>query len=262
MMELNQSLERNVVICAERKTVFRYFTDSTRFASWWGAGSSIEGKPGGKVVIRYPGAVMAGGEVLEITEGERVVFTYGYETGKLVPAGSSRVTITLKDHPDGTLLNLRHEFSDAAARDMHVQGWRYQLALFANVVAGEQHSGYLQLLDEYYRVWSNADAASRLQVLERIAAPEVRFRDAYGCVAGREELAAHIAATQQHMPGMNLQFDGQPVQCQGSAMARWIARKADGTETARGTNLFHFTPNGRIYSIVGFWAPAAGAPSA
>ena len=42
MNGLDYSLERTVTIAARRETVFRYFTDSERFAAWWGAGSTIE----------------------------------------------------------------------------------------------------------------------------------------------------------------------------------------------------------------------------
>lgn len=256
MMELNHILERTIVICAERSTVFRYFTDSKRFASWWGAGSIIEGKTGGKVLICYPGSVVASGQVLEITENERVVFTYGYESGTPIPAGASRVTITMRDHPEGTELKLLHEFSDAATRDTHIQGWRYQLALFANVVCKEQHAGYAQLLDDYFSIWNVSDVNSRKQVLERITSPDVRFRDAYGCVIGWDELSAHIEASQKYMPGLTLIRNGEPMECQGTAMTRWVAKRSDGTEAARGTNMFQFTPNGHIKSIVGFWMPS------
>lgn len=253
MNELKHALERSVVICALRSTVFEFFTDSELFAAWWGSGSSIQPKKGGKVVIRYPNAVVVGGEVLEMVEGERIVFTYGYESGKPIPVGSSRVSIFLSDHPEGTEVRLKHEFSDPAIRDAHDSGWRHQMALFANVAADVQHRGYQQMLDEYFAVWNAVDAGARSSILERIVSPAVRFRDAYGCVQGRNELEAHIGAVRQYMPGMNLQRDGDAVQCQGTAMARWVARKEDGSESARGTNLFHFTPDGRIHSITGFW---------
>ena len=31
-------VERTVTIAARRETVFGFFTDSARFAAWWGAG--------------------------------------------------------------------------------------------------------------------------------------------------------------------------------------------------------------------------------
>ena len=58
MNELSHELERTVTIRAERATVFRYFTDSERFAAFWGAGSRIDPRAGGDVHIRYPNGVV------------------------------------------------------------------------------------------------------------------------------------------------------------------------------------------------------------
>jgi uncharacterized protein YndB with AHSA1/START domain len=40
MTPLPHSLTRTVVIRATPATVFRFFTDSSRWAQWWGAGST------------------------------------------------------------------------------------------------------------------------------------------------------------------------------------------------------------------------------
>src|SRR5262245_41388220 len=128
------TLERSIVIAARPSTVFRYFTDSERFASWWGKGSSIDPKPGGTVHIVYPGGATAGGNVLEIEPDSRIVFSYGYDDPqKPIARGGSRVTITVASHPAGTLLSFVHEVGDEATREMHVAGWRFQLSLFANI---------------------------------------------------------------------------------------------------------------------------------
>ena len=63
-MDLPYHLHRTVTIEAPREIVFRYFTDSPRWAAWWGEGSSIDARPGGKVYIRYPNGVEVVGEVL------------------------------------------------------------------------------------------------------------------------------------------------------------------------------------------------------
>src|SRR6202043_2187402 len=106
MPDLPYDLERTVVIKAKPETVFRFFTDSARWASWWGAGSTIDAQPGGKVYIRHPNAVEALGEVLEVRPPERIVFSYGFVSGKPMPPGSSRVTIRLEPDEDGTRLHL------------------------------------------------------------------------------------------------------------------------------------------------------------
>jgi uncharacterized protein YndB with AHSA1/START domain len=141
MSALAHRLDRTIVINAPREAVFRYFTDSSRWANWWGAGSTIDSRPGGRICIKYPEGTEVSGEVIEVHPPERIVFTYGYVSGNPIPAGSSRVTIQLAAERGATRLTLTHELSDAAIRDQHIQGWRYQLSLFSNVVADEINAG-------------------------------------------------------------------------------------------------------------------------
>src|SRR5450759_717030 len=98
-----ETLDRSITICARRETVFAYFTDSERFAKWWGEGSHIEPGPGGAGLIHYPNGITANGEVLEIEPPRRIVFTYVYGGD-----AASLVTITLEETEAGTLLNLHH----------------------------------------------------------------------------------------------------------------------------------------------------------
>src|SRR5580692_6424581 len=121
MTELPYQLNRTVVIKAKPETVFRFFTDTARWANWWGAGSTIDANPGGKVYIRHPNGIESLGEVLEVSQPERIVFTYGFVSGKPMPPGASRVTIRLEPDESGTRLHLLHEFAEAAPRDEHVQ---------------------------------------------------------------------------------------------------------------------------------------------
>jgi uncharacterized protein YndB with AHSA1/START domain len=255
-MELTYSLERTILICAERSTVFQFFTDSRLFADWWGKGSEIEGRKGGAVRICFPGgAITASGQILEIQSPARIVFTYGFDSGKPIPPGSSRVTITLEDHSEGTLLALKHEFPDEKVRDEHVQGWRFQLALFANAASREQFSKVAGTVDAYFDMWNMLDGADRKRAMDPLLAPEVQFRDQYSCTQGQDDLNAHITAGKHFMPGLSLVRDDDVRQCQGTALANWIARREDGSEVARGTNVFELTPDGRIRRITGFWNP-------
>src|ERR1700742_4486667 len=97
MPELPYQLERTVVIKAKPETVFRFFTDSDRWASWWGIGSTIDARPGGTVYTRHQGgAVESRGEVVEVSEPTKIVFTYGFASGTPIPPGASRVTIWLE----------------------------------------------------------------------------------------------------------------------------------------------------------------------
>ena len=253
-MSLDHSLERTVFIAAERATVFRFFTDSTRFSAWWGAGSRIEPRPGGAVHIRYPNGVVASGEVVELEPDRRIVFTYGYEgEGKPIPPGGSLVTITLAQETSGTRLHLRHDLPSAPVRDEHVQGWRYQLALFANVASADQHADLEARVDAFFAAWSEADAAVRRDRLAAVAAEALVFRDRFSCTSGLDDLAAHIGAAQVHMPGLRLQRDGAVRHCQGVALVDWVARAPDGAVRGHGVDVLELAPDGRLGGVTGFW---------
>lgn len=255
MQDLPYQLERSVVIKAAPQVVFQFFTDSTRWASWWGAGSSIDAVPGGKVYIRHPNGVETAGEVLEVRIPERIVFTYGYASGNPIPPGSSRVTIELGPDPDGTRLHLRHEFTAAGARDAHIQGWRFQLSLFANAVANEAFANSAQAIDAWFGFWAIADDHEREAALRAIAAPEITFRDRHSLVDGLAELSTHAAAVQRYTPGVRWQRKGEVRQCQGVAVADWIAFNKDGKERISGTTVFVFGPDAKINSATGFANP-------
>ena len=253
MTTLTQQLDRTIVIGAPPAAVFRYFTDSSRWAAWWGEGSTIDARPGGRVLVRYPGGVEAAGEVVEVSAPSRIVFSYGYVSGKPIPPGSSLVTIRLEPAGRGTRLHLVHQFADAAVRDEHVQGWRYQLSVFANVVANEIHTDPAALVDAWFAAWNETDEAARAAGLGAIATDGVRLRDRFSCVEGTRELTLHIGASQRFMPGFRLQRDGGVHQCQGTVLADWTAIGPDGQPRARGTNVFTLDPDGRIESVTGFW---------
>lgn len=260
MNDLPLPLERELVIRAERATVFAFLTDSARFARWMGAGSSIEPRVNGAVRIVYPGGVVAQGQVLALEPPARIVFSYGYASGQPVPSGSTRVTMLFEPVPGGTRVRLTHDFAAAAVRDAHVAGWRFQMALFAGVVCAEQHAGLAARCDAWFAAWNEGDAARRAQLLEDCVCEDVEFRDAYGCVAGRAELAAHITAARQHMPGMRIERDGAPRQVQGRALVDWRVPGPGGSVAARGTNALELAPDGRMERVTGFGAPPPPPP--
>lgn len=254
MSNLPYRLDRSVVIRAPRENVFRFLTDSPRWATWWGPGSAIDPRPGGAVLIRYPDGTEVSGEVLEVQPPERIVFSYGFVKGQPIAPGGSRVTIRLEPHQLGTHLHLTHELADQAVRDEHIQGWRYQLALFSNVVADELHADATSLIDTWFDAWAERDERTRDAALRRIAENELRFQDRFGNTDGVDDLLPHIAAAQVHMPGLRMKRTGSVRHCQGMALVDWVASASDGRERARGTNVFVLGATGKIRSVTGFWA--------
>lgn len=252
-------VDRAVIIRATQETVFRFFTDSAYWARWWGPGSTIDARRGGRVLIRYPGGNEASGEVLEVHPPERLVFTYGYANGQLIPPGGSRVAITLEQVAEGTRVRLTHDVADAAVRDEHVQGWRYQMAVFSVAVADVANAGATAAVDAWFEAWSEPDAGASEQTLTGIAVPNVTFRDAFGNIAGIADLLPHLAASRRFMPGISLKRTGDVRHCQGTALSDWVSTAADGTERSRGTNVFVFGPTGKIESVTGLWARHPGS---
>lgn len=254
MIHLPFRLDRTLLIRARRETVFSFFTDPIRWASWWGQGSTIEARPGGRMLIRHGNGAESSGEVQEVSPPNRIVFTYGYVSGPASPPGSSRVTVTLGDHADGTLLHLVHEFANAEARDEHVQGWRFQLSLFANLIANTVNAGAEKAVDQWLAAWSEPDHQTRDASLAALMGQAITFADRFSCIDGADDLRAHLAAVHRFMPGMRLERRGEVRHCQWHVLADWVAIGKDGNERGRGTNLFRLDADGRIAAVTGFWA--------
>ena len=249
-----QNLTRTVLIQADPEVVFRFFTDTPRWARWWGTGSSIDAVPGGRVYIRHPDGTESSGEVVELDAPRRFVFTYGFVSGAPIPPGGSRVEILLEPEAGGTRLHLSHAFPEGAAttRDEHVQGWRFQLSLFANIVSDEVNEDATRVVDAWFAAWAEPDAAVRERLLEEVCSPLVRMQDRFSNLSGLEDVLPHIAAAQRFMPGVRLQRKGDVRHCQGLLLADWTAT-ANGQPRGSGTNVFGCGASGRIEWVTGFW---------
>jgi uncharacterized protein YndB with AHSA1/START domain len=223
-------LDRSILINASRETVFGYFTDSTRWARWWGQGSAIDARAGGAVQIVHPGGVQVAGEILEIDPPARLVFTYGYVSGAPMPVGASVVTIQLEDDRQGTRLNLSHVFADENVRNEMAQGWRFQLSLFGNLGRQRRSRGRGTAIDGWFAAWSEPDTAKREALLDRLATEDVRFRDRFSLIDGLSDLRPHLAAVHKFMPACASSARATP----GTARARcWPTgsrRATDGSE--------------------------------
>ena len=247
-------LDRSIFIAAHPATVFEFFQNSARWASWWGAGSTIDPQKGGKVYIRYPNAVEASGDVLEIVPPERIVFTYGYHAADSpVPVGSSRVSIVLTGEASGTRLTLTHDLPTEASRNEHVQGWRFQLSLFANLVANTLHANSDAVADAWFVAWAEPDDSTRRAMFAAIAAPTVRFGDRYSLLEGIDEITIHAGAAQKFMPGVRLHRDGAARHTLGTVIVEWIVPSPEGNPVASGTNVFRFNADGKLSDVVGVW---------
>jgi len=242
MTTLGFSHARTIEIRARRPTVFRFFTESARFAKWWGEGSTIDAVVGGKVHIRYPNGDIASGEVRELVPDRAIVFTYGYEDPKKsIAPGESLVTISLSDIASGTRLDLRHDVAEAAIRDHHTQGWRHQLSVLAHAVAVDTFDPWV--IAAWFSGWNGAD-------LRDAVTGDVTFRDAHGVTKGVDELVEQITAARKFMHGITIEMRGQPRHAHGVVLADWAFVRGDKT-LATGTNVFRLSLEGKIADVVG-----------
>jgi uncharacterized protein YndB with AHSA1/START domain len=121
------------LIAASPATVFSFFTDVARWASWQGVDGELDPRPGGIFRIRMPGAEVASGHFVEIVPNQRLVFTWGWEgEASAVPPGSTTVAIELEPDGAGTLLRLTHSsIASLPVAEHHRLGWKHYLARLA-----------------------------------------------------------------------------------------------------------------------------------
>ena len=128
---------KEVTIKADPATIFPYLVDPEKFVQWMGTEVTLEPVAGGEFRALCGGNHPAAGTFLEIVENEKVVFTFGWDLpGHPIPAGSSRVEITLTPDGDSTIVRLRHSGLPADAISDHLKGWTYYLGRLDTVVGG------------------------------------------------------------------------------------------------------------------------------
>ncbi len=114
---------------ASPATVYSFFADIERWASWQGVDGEIDLRPGGLLRIRMPGGQVASGRFVEVVPGQRLVFTWGWEgDAPPVPPGSTTVVIELEPDRAGTLLRLTHSaLAPPSVAEHHRIGWERYL---------------------------------------------------------------------------------------------------------------------------------------
>ena len=138
-------VEVTVQVPAAPLDVFGFFTDPSRYVQWMGSEADLEPVPGGVYRVRMADGFCAAGRFLTVEPPRLVVFSWGFaddeaasrtkhEGGEAggagaMPAGSTRVTVTLLGAEDGgTLLTLRHEnLPSESLREGHDVAWNTYL---------------------------------------------------------------------------------------------------------------------------------------
>lgn len=136
------SVEQQLRIEARPDLVWEFWTEPARLGEWWGTATGTVAEVGGAFVVQMENGSVMRGEYTALDAPHHLAFTFGWDgdgLGAVVPAGSTRVEVSLTADGDGTILTLRHfDLPQVTAGD-HDQGWDRQLAVL--VTAAEAATG-------------------------------------------------------------------------------------------------------------------------
>ena len=125
--------ETEVRIEAPPELVFSFFTDPAKILRWMGTHAALDPRPGGLFRVNVTGRESAVGEYVEVQPPERIVLSWGWDSGPVTP-GSTRVEIDFIADGGATILRLRHYGLDPEGQASHEMGWRHYLERL--VIAG------------------------------------------------------------------------------------------------------------------------------
>jgi uncharacterized protein YndB with AHSA1/START domain len=116
--------------------VWAHLTTAGGLTRWVGPDAIAEPSPGGTLRWTHPDGATVIGRFLELVPCRRVVFSYGWEDGRMgVPPESTVVEIDLIATPAGTTLRLVHRDLPPEAVADHERGWAYFLGVLGEVLA-------------------------------------------------------------------------------------------------------------------------------
>jgi uncharacterized protein YndB with AHSA1/START domain len=119
-----------MTIEAPAATVWELLTTAEGLVRWVGPEATAVAEPGGALRWIHPDGATVVGRFVELEPPRRLVFTYGWEDGRMgVAPGSTTVVIELTEREGVTTLRLEHHGLPPAVVDDHERGWAYFLGL-------------------------------------------------------------------------------------------------------------------------------------
>ena len=119
-----------LTIDAPAAVVWEHLTTAAGLVRWVGPDAVAEAEPGGALRWTHPNGATVVGRFVELVPHRRVVFSYGWEDGRMgVPPESTTVEIDLAEEDGRTTLRLVHHGLPPDAVADHEQGWAYFLGI-------------------------------------------------------------------------------------------------------------------------------------
>jgi uncharacterized protein YndB with AHSA1/START domain len=117
-----------LTIDAPAAAVWELLTTAEGLVRWVGPQATAEPEPGGALRWTHPNGATVVGRFVELVPHRRLVFTYGWEDGRMgVPPESTTVEIDMSERDGVTTLRLVHRGLPPEAVEPHEQGWAYFL---------------------------------------------------------------------------------------------------------------------------------------
>jgi uncharacterized protein YndB with AHSA1/START domain len=125
-----------VTIAAPVQVVWTHLTTAEGLVRWVGPEATADPTPGGTLRWVHPNGATVVGRFVELIPYRRLVFTYGWEDGRLgVAPGSTTVEIDLVEEAGTTTLRLVHHGLPPATVPDHQQGWTYFLDILRDTLS-------------------------------------------------------------------------------------------------------------------------------
>jgi uncharacterized protein YndB with AHSA1/START domain len=117
-----------VRIAAPAEVVWAHLTTAEGLVRWIGPDATAHPTPGGILRWTHPNGASVVGRFVELVPHRRLVFTYGWEDGRMgVPPHSTTVEIDLVERDGATTVRLVHHGLPPETVQDHQQGWAYFL---------------------------------------------------------------------------------------------------------------------------------------
>jgi uncharacterized protein YndB with AHSA1/START domain len=125
-----------VMIAAPAEAVWEHLTTAEGLVRWVGPDAVADPVPGGTLRWTHANGATVIGRFVEVVPHRRIVFTYGWEDGRLgVGPGSTTVEIDLEERDGVTTVRLVHHGLPPEAVADHERGWAYFLDILRTTVA-------------------------------------------------------------------------------------------------------------------------------
>jgi uncharacterized protein YndB with AHSA1/START domain len=125
-----------LTIAAPAAVIWEHLTTAEGLVRWIGPGATAEPAPGGELRWAHPDGSTVIGRFVELIPNRRVVFTYGWEDGRMgVQPESTTVEIDLTEAGGTTTLRLVHRGLPPEVVEDHERGWIYFLGALRDSLA-------------------------------------------------------------------------------------------------------------------------------